>query len=392
MLDIGPSRNPYHIATRHLVSRQLASALPLMPRRPVTQSDADNFRAFEVDDATTRAAVNDLVTLVNVDATSGQEAAISEAFVAFGERLGLPVERVRVTEGRDNILFGDPHPSLVFCTHMDTVPPHFGAACDAYAVSGRGSADAKGVAVAMAYALKLLRESGGGEGVACWFVVGEETDHAGAKAMLDHPHQPKTVVLGEPCGGMPARGQKGLLKLRLRAQGSAAHSAYPELGVSATHALIQALSALIQAELPEDRTALGQTTLNVGLVSGGLAANVVAPSAEAVVLIRCAAPVDAIMTAVASTIEGCLGPTIEIEELNRAEPLEFSCDPRELGIEPGDPVPFNTDAHTLRPMNARMLLMGPGDMRTCHGPDEHLPIAELRKAIENYAKLAVRLR
>jgi len=348
---------------------------------------------FTVDDALAERAVEDLVTLVDIDATSGAEAAIADGFEALGHRLGLPVTRFAVARDRDNILIGDPKPRIVLCTHMDTVPPHFGASVDTHAVYGRGSADAKGVAVAMVHALKLLVDADCGDGVACWFVVGEETDHLGAKALLDHPHPPSTIVLGEPCGGLPARGQKGLLKLRLSASGTAAHSAYPELGVSATHALVRALAAIVEAELPEDRTALGRTTVNVGQISGGIAANVVAPSAEAIVLIRCAAPVDTIFAALRSSIVDAVGPVIDIEELNRAEPLEFLSDPEALGTaRAGDPVPFNTDAHTLRPLGATMLLMGPGDMRSCHGPNEHLPIQDLTGAITDYATVVTRLR
>lgn len=341
-----------------------------------------------------------LIRLVDIDATSGAEAAITDGFEALGRDLGLPVSRWPVTAGRENIIFGSAKPRLVFCTHMDTVPPHIPSrrvaggsdGDDLGAIYGRGAADAAGVAVAMAYAAKALSDLGLADDVACWFVVGEETDHAGAKALLHYPDPPSIVILGEPCGGLPVRGQKGLLKLKVTASGTAAHSAYPELGASATHALMRALVAVLDADLPQDTEALGETTVNIGILEGGLAANVVAPSASAVVLIRCAAPVDAISTAVASAIGEAAGPSVTIAELNRAEPLEFLADAATLGeMKTGPPVPFNTDAHTLGPLQAKLLLMGPGDMRCCHGPDEHLSIADLGRAITDYTTVAQRL-
>ena len=101
-------------------------------------------------------------------------------------------------------------------------------------------------------------------------------------------------------------------------------------------------------------------------------------------LVRCAAPVDAVLWAVREK----LGPEVEVSELSRAEPLDFDT----LGASlTGTAVPFNTDASWLRLLGAPVSLMGPGDMRTAHGPDEELAVAELATGIARYAEALFRL-
>jgi acetylornithine deacetylase len=332
------------------------------------------------DDVLERAVLH-LVRLVDLDGTSGREGPVVDEMEAICRELGLDVRRSPVEAGRDNLLIGALEPRIVFCTHLDTVPPFIPATRDAEFVYGRGSADARGVAVAMLYALHRL-QAAGHDDVACCFVVGEETDHSGAKAICHSGISPEVIVLGEPCGVTPVPAQKGLLKVRLITEGKAGHSAYPELGKSAIHELLHLLSDLMSPPFPSDDV-LGETTLNVGLIEGGLAANVIAPRAEALLLLRCAAPVDSVLTEMRARI----GDRAQIEELTRTEPRRFLT----LGDDStGGPeaVPFNTDAGTLAPLGAKMMLLGPGDMRCAHSPNERLAIEDLRAGIEAYASIA----
>ena len=327
-------------------------------------------------------AIDHLVRLVDAESTSGVEAAAVDEAERVATELGLLSERMPVAPGRENLLVGDLSPAVLLCTHLDTVPPFIPARIDSAHVHGRGSADAKGVAVAMMHALATLQARGQGAGVGCLLVVGEETDHAGAKAAATSRLRPSHIILGEPCGLVPARAQKGLLKLTLRATGSAGHSAYPELGASAIHRLLEALNALRAEALPADAD-LGTTTLNVGQIEGGVAANVIARDASALVLIRCAAPVDAIL----SEVEARLPDGVTAEEIGRAEPVGFAC----AGESGGPTVPFNTDAHSLAPLGAELLLFGPGDMRCAHAEGEKLSFADLEAGILAYARVAARL-
>lgn len=343
--------------------------------------------SFEVDAAAREAMAEHLLALMEVDATSGQEEAIVEATAALCARLDLPVRRLPVEPGRDNLSVGPEGARVLLCTHLDTVPPHIPARREGDVLYGRGACDALGCAVSMLHALRMLREAGYTEHVACLLVIGEETDHAGARAVArGHDARPEHIILGEPCGLHPAVGQKGLLKVRLHATGLASHSAYPEQGSSAVHHILDALQALRDTPLPADPS-LGETTVNVGTVHGGVAPNVIAPEAEAVVLARCAAPVDAVL----GEIEGRLPPGVTCEELGRAEPFEFLADERLLGVGPGAAVPFNTDAHSLAPLGAKMTLMGPGDMRCAHADGEQIAVGELADGATAYARVAARL-
>ncbi len=328
-------------------------------------------------------AIEHLVSLVNAPSVTGNEApAVDEAERIARDALGLPVLRMEAKPGRDNLLIGDANPRVILCTHLDTVPPHIDASVDATHVRGRGACDAKGVAIAMLYATARVAQREDCGGLACLLVVGEESTHCGAMAAAASDLEPKHIVLGEPCGLDPALAQKGLLKLRLEAKGSTGHSAYPELGISAVHRLLDAIERLKRVDLPSDPS-LGPTTMNVGRIEGGVAANVIAPSAEAILLFRCAAPVDAILAEIRSRI----GSLVSLKELNRAEPYAFDV----LGLPPGPAVPFNTDAHTLLEMGAAMSLLGPGDMRCAHSAREELSFEDLAEGILAYERVAVEL-
>ena len=158
------------------------------------------------------------------------------------------------------------------------------------------------------------------------------------------------------------------------------------------HCLLSGLTVRCCLLLPPGRTSrgfgtsdpsLGPTTMNVGRIEGGVAANVIAPSAEATLLFRCAAPVDAILAEIRSRV----GSLVELEELNRAEPYGFDV----LGFKPGPAVPFNTDAHSLLELGASMSLMGPGDMRCAHSAREELAFSDLADGIEAYERVVAGL-
>lgn len=327
-----------------------------------------------------------LCRLVDCDSTSGREAPAVATILAIADELGLAATVMSASDdnARSNVYLGRPDPRVLLCTHYDTVPPFLPARREGQTIWGRGACDAKGVAVAMLHGLVLAQKAAPTIRAGVLLVCGEETDHLGAKAAIAHAvFSPEHVILGEPCGMAPAVGQKGLLKLALATAGQSGHSAYPELGVSATHRLVTALHALLQAPLPADQ-ALGTTTVNVGEIRGGVAANVIAPAAEALVLVRCAAPVDTILAA----IKDVLGGTVKVTELSRSEPIDFDT----MGAEVvGPAVPFNTDASILAALGVPVALMGPGDMRCAHGEREHLTLGDLAEGIERYAQALVRL-
>src|SRR6185436_10103588 len=131
-------------------------------------------------------------------------------------------------------------------------------------------------------------------------VVGEERGSDGARAANDTPlsHGSRFLVDGEPTDNRLGLATRGILRLRLRARGRAAHSSFPELGESAIDKLIDALVELRSIPLPDDPS-LGRTHYTIGLVEGGVAPNVVSPSAEAEVMFRTVSDAGAVRLAVA---------------------------------------------------------------------------------------------
>lgn len=363
---------------------------PALPARTMTMPHPPShtpYPTFSPSPERVSTAVSQLVRLIAADSTSGREEPAVAVALAIAGELGLPAVRLPAAPDRDNLLIGPPDAAVLLCTHIDTVPPFIAARVEDGRVWGRGACDAKGVAIAMMHALELARATLGADTpAACLLVVGEESDHLGAKAAVASGRlSPRHILLGEPCGMRPATGQKGLLKIKVSASGKSGHSAYPEVGSSAVHRLIDALHALVHTAWPKDPS-LGETTINVGEIRGGVAANVIASSAEATLLLRCAAPVDAVLAAVDDVL-AAVGHEVVATELSRSEPIDF--DP--LGLRPGPAVPFNTDASILLELGARISLLGPGDMRCAHSEREHLAIADLSEGITRYAEAIARL-
>ncbi len=168
-------------------------------------------------------------------------------------------------------------PDVVLSTHMDTVPPFFGSMEDDEFIYGRGACDAKGIIAAQIAAADRLRDAGVKVGML--FVVGEERDSAGAMIANQSPRGSRFLINGEPTDNRLAIASKGALRVELRAKGRMAHSAYPELGESAIDKLIAALNDLLALPLPIEPE-IGPSTLNIGLISGGRAPNVIADKAE----------------------------------------------------------------------------------------------------------------
>src|SRR5580704_12216318 len=192
-------------------------------------------------------------------------------------------------------------PDVVLSTHMDTVPPFFGASEDDEFLYGRGCCDAKGIIAAQVAAADRLREAGVKVGLL--FVVGEERDSAGAKVANINPRGSRFLINGEPTDNRLALATKGALRVELRAHGRMAHSAYPELGDSAINKLVEALHDILALPLPIEPE-IGPATLNIGLISGGYAPNVIADKAEAHLLIRTVGPSEEVKDSIRRVVAG----------------------------------------------------------------------------------------
>lgn len=267
-------------------------------------------------------------------------------------------------------------PDVVLSTHMDTVPPYFGSREDDEFLYGRGTCDAKGIIAAQIAAADRLRA--GGVKVGLLFVVGEERDSAGAKVANLSPKGSKFLINGEPTDNRLALASKGALRVELRAKGRMAHSAYPELGESAIDKLLAALHDVQALPLPVEPE-IGESTLNIGLIEGGRAPNVIADKAEAHLLVRLVSPAEETKRAIVATVGDRADVTFSLE-------LPF-VRMRKVGNLPTMVAKFTTDIPSLTAWGEPFLL-GPGSIHVAHTPDEKISKKELLEAVELYVRLA----
>ena len=327
--------------------------------------------------------------LCEIESTTYHEGAVGDFLADFLARRGWAVEKTAVpqTEAsadagpRWNVYGGTAGetPDLVFSTHMDTVPPYIPFSEDGEFMYGRGVSDAKGIIAAQVVAAEALRAEGFRVGVL--FVSGEERDSAGAKVANLNPKGSRFLINGEPTDNRLALASKGALRAVLKSTGKMGHSAYPELGESAVHKLVEALAKILELPLPtvED---VGPSTLNIGQIQGGHAPNVIADKAEAQVLIRLvgdSAPVRAaVMEAAAGLAEVDFTLEIPFVRLRAVEGL------------PTMIAKFTTDIPQLSNWG-EPLLLGPGSIHVAHTPYEKLAKKELFEAVELYIRVGRQL-
>lgn len=315
--------------------------------------------------------------LMRIDSTSGREGDVVDWMHRWLESRDWRVRRIPVSPGRDDLLATiDDAPLVTLSTHLDTVPPYLAPRLSGDRLSGRGACDAKGIAAAMACAAERLRDRG--TPVALLFVVGEEATHDGARAANSVQTSSRVLIDGEPTESRLALGTKGAIRARVRTTGRAAHSAYPELGHSATAELVRLLYALDELELPHDEL-LGATTINIGTLGGGVADNVIAPSAEAKIMARLVGPPEEML----GILERWVGDRGTLEVGAAVRPVR-------LGSLPGfetSIVAYATDIPELTNWGTPYLF-GPGSIRVAHTDEEYVDVKELRDAVGAYERIA----
>jgi acetylornithine deacetylase len=327
--------------------------------------------------------------LCEIESTTYHEGAVGDFLAEFLAVHGWEVEKTPVPQptesatggARWNVYAGiaGQTPELVFSTHMDTVPPYIPYCEDGEFMYGRGVSDAKGIIAAQIAAAHALRAEGLRVGVL--FVSGEERDSAGAKVANLNPKGSRFLINGEPTDNRLALASKGALRAVFKASGKMAHSAYPELGDSAVHKLVEALGKVLEISLPELED-VGPSTLNIGQIHGGHAPNVIADKAEAQILVRLvgdSAPVRAALVKAAKGLAE-VDFTLEIPfvRLRKVEGL------------PTMIAKFTTDIPQLSNWG-EPLLLGPGSIHVAHTPYEKLAKKELFEAVELYIQVAGRL-
>ena len=314
--------------------------------------------------------------LIDIDSTTGREQEAGAWLAQRLESLGYRVDRQPVADGRCNVFARVDDPSVVLSTHFDCVPPFFPSEIRGDRLFGRGACDAKGILAAQLAAVERMRLRGERR-VGLLFVVGEERGSDGAAVANASPGGSSFLINGEPTDNRLASATRGVLRLKLSARGRAAHSAAPEHGVSAIDTLLDALIRMRQLRWPADPD-LGQTFYTIGLIEGGVAPNVISPSASAEVMFRTVGSADDVWTVVRE-----LEPAVAIQEVLRVPMVR-------LHTVPGMATavfPFTTDVPLLDRWGTP-LLYGPGSFLAAHTSDEHLAIAELEAAVAGYQALA----
>jgi acetylornithine deacetylase len=349
-------------STRTLSSRPPSSILPNL-----------HMNVFEL----TRA-------LVDVESITGNEEHMGNVLFAhileLASKYAGHAERIQVEPHRFNLFVCWGDPIVTLSTHIDTVPPFFPSREDETHIWGRGACDTKGIIAAMIFAVRELLEQGTRD-IGLLFVVGEERNSVGAFAAAKDPRGSKFLINGEPTENKLAIGSKGALRLELIASGRMAHSAYPELGESAIDKLLDVLNEIRRMPLPVDEI-LGESTVNIGTISGGRAPNVIADHAQAEVFIRLVDDGASTRQAVERAVQG-----IEVREVLLVPAVH-------LGVLPGfetTVVAFTTDVPVFGESWGKPYLLGPGSIHVAHTDEERIQKSELMEAIQIYKQMVKQL-
>ncbi len=398
--------------------------------------------------------------MLQIDSTSGREgefaAFLAETLLTPKCRLErFPVESMKDScpEGHplpENLLFTWGTPRVIFCTHLDTVPPYISPeirdpeleTCHPErsegsfnsVIYGRGSADAKGQIFAM-YSACLELEKQGCTDFGLLLLAGEETGSFGAKAynalMQDRmmqgrmmqgvmsgvmsgetPPEPDEVLLvvGEPTDNCMASAAKGTKSFEVEFEGEAFHSGYPEHGRSAVMMFNDFVNALRSIGFPHDPV-LGETTWNIGRLISDNPQNILSDRLTCRVYFRTTFESDQMVCNVMKNIAGPQArlrfgrPRVQdgsdivakdvadwqrymkVTTFGGDAPTRFEV----LDGFPSKPVSFGSDAPQLKCFG-RKILCGPGSILVAHRDDEHILLSDLQTAKDIYVDIYERLR
>ncbi|MBR5562896.1 MAG: M20/M25/M40 family metallo-hydrolase [Bacteroidales bacterium] len=360
--------------------------------------------------------------ILSVDSTSGKEGELADMLSVEFAAPGRKVELFEVGDGTKNLLVSWGSPKLIFCTHLDTVPPYIapysesvchperseGSSTQELVIHGRGTCDAKGQLFAMWEACKEL-EAKGCTDFGLLLLAGEETGSFGAKAFRDQHSGAEWLVVGEPTDNCMATAAKGTKSFEVTFEGKAFHSGYPENGVSAVELFNDFMNALRSIRFPKDEL-LGDTTFNVGKLVSDNPQNILSEKLTCRVYFRTTFESDEM---VCNVMKNMAGPEAklrfgrprvqdgsdivakDVAQWQRAMTVKaFGGDaPTRFEVLPGfetKPVSFGSDAPQLSNFKHK-ILCGPGSILVAHRPEEYITLADLRTAVGNYVEIYNRL-
>ncbi|KAK4192380.1 hypothetical protein QBC35DRAFT_485053 [Podospora australis] len=352
---------------------------------------------------------NDLLTLhrdlINIPSISGSEGDAALFLQKYLRKHHFTVQLQKIPSSssssskRYNVLAWPPSssssnhtPRLLITSHIDVVPPYIPYSINTTSslskdtlISGRGSVDAKASVAAQLTALSQLPPS---DQIMLLFVVGEETSGVGMKHFSSlQKYQFESAIFGEPTENKLACGHKGITNGIISSRGKAGHSGYPHLGKSATEVLIRALSKIIDTDLGTSER-YGNTTVNIGVLQGGVASNVIPKEASARLAIRVAAGnqttgAKAVQEKIFQILQDVDEEALSAEFTQGYGPVKTECDVE--GFEKMV-ASYGTDVPNLEG-DHKSYLYGPGSILVAHGDDEALKLGDLEEAVEGYKRL-----
>lgn len=357
-----------------------------------------------------------LAELVRINSISaGSNAGIIDFLTARAETVGFRVKHFPYTDrsgveklnmvavvGADSL---DERVELALVGHTDTVPfdPTWSEALELTAndgkLYGRGACDTKGFIAAAFSAVEAIDVARLKRPLALVFTADEEIGCIGAKHLANAGAlRARYSIVGEPTSLQPMRAGKGYCLADISLRGREGHSAYPALGASAIFRaarLIHRIEEIAEELKADEHTAFDppHTTLNVGLISGGTAKNILAGQCRFTLEWR---PVpgqkpervlDLVRAAVEKERVRDPGFDCEIEVIRIDAGMETAVDSplvrflEEATTKEAGTVAFGTEAPQMAELGAQAVVLGPGNIRDAHRTGEYVPVTELHACV-----------
>jgi acetylornithine deacetylase/succinyl-diaminopimelate desuccinylase-like protein len=304
-----------------------------------------------------------LIDLLRVDSVSGNEGMVAARIES--ELNGFTVKRQYVSKTRFNIIAQKGKSDIWMVAHMDTVPPFLPVKVTPDKIFGRGAIDNKGNIAGAIFAARQMPD------INLLFTVGEEVDFIGAKNV---DIKGKAIIL-EPTGFKTIVAQCGVISVRLITRGDQKHSSLlARDDESALHALIKTLGTLMKKEW---------FRFNIGVISGGVAENVVAGSAVATISVRPRNRAE--FSDVLRTVRALRGVKVEI--INKLPPFVsgLAGDIRWGGSR--EPAAFFSELSFFK----KGVLFGAGSIAQAHTPGEYIKRKDLKRLPGGLLKLVAEI-
>ena len=317
--------------------------------------------------------------ILKTESTTGQERKLADQLLAHMKSENIdagfaPLPSDAFQPANIYAKWGDP--DIVFCTHLDTVPPYIPPVSDGDEVRGRGACDAKGQIISMYLACRRLAAEGE-TNFGLLLLHGEETGSFGAKEFRELPGA-SLVIVGEPTSNCMVKASKGTKAFAVTITGKSFHSGYPENGDNAVDRFIDFATALRKKEFAVDPI-LGKTSFNIGKLVSDNPQNIISDKVSCRVYFRTTSASD---TEVSTFMASLATDHIKIEPLGGDSPMNYMT----LSGFPTTTASFGSDAPQLTNFKDR-ILCGPGSILVAHRSDEHISIEEIDRAVNQYVDI-----